>query len=223
MPGAANPVARPGSPVENPRVPAPVVLRGRDVRLEPLTEAHIPPLLQAASLDRSTYGYTPVPVTAVEMAAYVRDALEAQAAGAELPFATVALAAGEERVVGSTRFLDIECWPGRGGDGPTVVEIGATWLASTAQRTPVNTEAKLLMLTHAFEAWGVLRVSLKTDARNERSRRAIERIGAQFEGVRRAHKPATDGGVRDSAYYSIVAVEWPAVRDALLARLDQRR
>ena len=102
---------------------------------------------------------------------------------------------------------------------PDAVEIGSTWLAPSAQRTAINTHAKLLMLTHAFEAWAVLRVTLKTDARNLRSRAAIERIGARFDGVLRAHMPAFDGGVRDTAFYSIVAVEWPELRRALLDRV----
>jgi RimJ/RimL family protein N-acetyltransferase len=100
-----------------------------------------------------------------------------------------------------------------------VAEIGGTWLAPRVQRTPVNTEAKLLMLAHAFEVWRVRRVSLKTDARNERSRRAIERLGARFDGVLRAHMPAADGGLRDSAFYSILDAEWPAVRETLRSRL----
>jgi RimJ/RimL family protein N-acetyltransferase len=100
-----------------------------------------------------------------------------------------------------------------------VAGIGSTWLAASAQRTAVNTEAKLLMLTHAFDVWGVHRVTLKTDARNARSRSSIQRLGAVFEGVRRVHVPAADGTLRDTAYYSIVAAEWPAVRDGLLERV----
>jgi RimJ/RimL family protein N-acetyltransferase len=123
--------------------------------------------------------------------------------------------------VRSCEFWD---WPPgnphqRGADVPDVVEIGATWLAPAAQRTAINTEAKLLMLTHAFEAWRVHRVSLLTDARNERSRAAIARIGARLDGVVRAARVAADGGIRDTAVYSIVEPEWPAVRDALRARL----
>ena len=121
-----------------------------------------------------------------------------------------------------TRFMNIDwwAWPAAADrSGPEAVEIGSTWLAAEAQRSPINTEAKLLMLTHAFETWGVLRVCLKTDARNDRSRRAIERIGASPEGILRNHMPAYDGGVRHSAFYSILADEWPAVREALTARL----
>lgn len=191
----------------------PVVLTGRVVRLEPLEPAHVEALTAAAAEDRSTYGYTWVPADAEEMAEYVATALAEQAAGRHLPFAVRSLATGA--VVGSTRFLDIECWD---GPTPTVVEIGSTWLAASAQRSAVNTEAKLLLLTHAFEVWGVVRVTLKTDARNARSRAAIERVGGRFEGVRRAHMPATDGGVRDTAYFSIVAEEWPDVRAGLVRR-----
>jgi RimJ/RimL family protein N-acetyltransferase len=193
---------------------APVLLEGRGVRLEPLDRTHVEGLAAAAAEDRSTYGWTWVPDGPAAMAEYVTEALAQHAAGEQLPFAIRSSATG---VVGSTRFLDIACW-----DDPTtpsVVEVGSTWLAASAQRTPINTAAKLLLLTHAFETWGVRRVSLKTDARNERSRAAILRIGARFEGVRRAHMPAVDGTVRDSAYYSITAEEWPAVRDGLEARL----
>jgi len=127
--------------------------------------------------------------------------------------------------VGSTSYLGAERWrwpagsPRQRTDRPDVVEIGATWLAASAQRTRCNTEAKLLMLAHAFDVWQVHRVSLKTDARNMTSRRAIERLGARLEGVRRADMPGSDGSVRDSAYYSIVRAEWPEVRQRLEAAL----
>jgi RimJ/RimL family protein N-acetyltransferase len=192
-----------------------VVLCGDVVRLEPMGPEHIDGLVAAASEERSTYGLTLVPDDHDAMKRYVDHALAEEQRGVALPFVT-RLVAGD-RVVGSTRYLDIECWAG--GDTPTVVEIGSTWLAASAQRTAANTEAKLLMLGHAFDTWGVERVTFKTDARNERSRNAIVRLGAQFEGIRRAHMPAFDGGIRDSAYYSIVRVEWPAVRRGLAARL----
>jgi RimJ/RimL family protein N-acetyltransferase len=191
-------------------VVTPVVLEGRWVRLEPLTVEHAAALLQAASGPRETYGLTLVPGE--------------EAARRSLPFATVDRATG--RVVGSTRFLNIEywTWPAanahqRGAERPDVVEIGATWLAAAAQRTPINTEAKLLMLTHAFDRWRVHRVSLMTDARNERSRTAILRLGARFDGVLRAARPASDGAIRDTAAFSILEAEWPAVRAKLEARL----
>lgn len=191
---------------------------------------HAHALARAAAEDRSTYGYTWVPDGPADAERYVQFALEHQAGGRALPWAVRRLS--DDRIVGSTRFLDLEVfawpppWPPGAAQGPepsdehppTVVEIGSTWYAATAQRTGVNAEVKLMQLTHAFEVWGALRVTLKTDARNTASRRAIERLGAALEGVRRAHAPASDGTVRDSAYYSIVASEWPEVRRGLLAR-----
>lgn len=204
----------------------PVTLEGRFVRLEPLTAAHAAPLLAAASGSRETYGLTLVPGSAAETAAYIETALAEQRATRSLPFATVDRAGG--RVIGSTRFLNIEfwAWPAgnphqRGPERPDAVEIGATWLAASAQRTPINTEAKLLMLAHAFEHWRVHRVSLMTDARNQRSRQAILRLGARFDGVLRAARPASDGAIRDTAAFSILEAEWPAVRANLEARLTQ--
>jgi RimJ/RimL family protein N-acetyltransferase len=142
-----------------------------------------------------------------------------------MPFATVDRESG--RVVGSTRFGNIEFWPWppghplqRGEEVPDVVEIGWTWLAADVQRTAINTEAKLLMLAHAFDRWRVHRVSLMTDARNERSRAAILRLGARFDGVVRAQRPAADGGIRDTACFSILDREWPDVRANLERRLS---
>lgn len=211
-------------------MPDRVILAGQVVRLEPLEPSHVDGLVRAASEDRCTYGYTLVPATTSEMSAYVAAALDDEGVGWALPF--VIRHAADQRIVGSTRFLDLDDWtgssnwpPGRAspaGHGvPSVAEIGSTWLAASAQRTPVNTEAKLLMLRHAFDNWEVARVTLKTDARNLRSRTAIERIGARFEGVRRAHVRATDGTIRDTAYFSIVDDEWPAVRDNLMALLGR--
>jgi RimJ/RimL family protein N-acetyltransferase len=214
-------------------MPQRVVLEGRFVRLEPLTDAHADALAAAAAEERSTFGYTRVPNGAGETRAYIADALRDRDEGFALPFATVSLA--DCRVVGTTRFLDLQywdapLWPPAARHAPndpltavpSVAEIGSTWLAASAQRTPVNTEAKLLMLTHAFEAWQVQRVSLKTDARNARSRAAIERLGARFDGVLRAHALAADGGVRDSAFYSILATEWAAAKRRLADRLERR-
>ncbi len=188
-------------------------------------------LVAASSGPRDTFVWTWVPNGAEEVRAYVASALEAQAAGAALPFAIVSRALG--RVVGSTRFGEVETWiwpdghPGRRPDGgPDAAEIGWTWLSPDVQRTAVNTESKRLMLAYAFEVWRLHRVSLITDARNARSRAAIERLGARFEGIRRAHFPGPDGAIRDSATFSIVAREWPEVRerlDALLARGGSER
>lgn len=202
-----------------------VVLTGDVVTLRPLRVDDVDGLVAAAREDRTTYGFTSVPEDDDTMRAYVDAALLDERDGWALPFATTLTSDG--RIVGSTRFLDLDDWSGRRLGGPPqgalgtprTAEIGATWLAASAQRTAANTEAKLLMLQHAFDAWGVERITFKTDARNARSRAAIERVGAQFEGIRRAHVPASDGGIRDSAYYSIVREEWPAVRTGLEARL----
>lgn len=202
----------------------PVTLEGHFVRLEPLTLDHVPALAAAARGSRETYGWTTVPDGEAATAAYVQSALREQAAGRALPFATVLRAS--ETVVGTTRFGNIEYWAWplespnqRGADLPDAVEIGWTWLAANSQRTPVNTEAKLLMLRYAFETLRVYRVRLMTDRRNERSRRAIERIGGKLDGILRAHTPGTDGSVRDSAVYSIVEAEWPGIGAALEHRL----
>jgi len=185
-------------------------LLGRGVALEPLTVARVPELVLAASESRASYGFAVVPVDEPSMRAWVETALGDPRS---VPFVTVA----DGRVVGSTRFAVLERWDtGAVWDG---VEIGWTWLAASAQRTAVNTEAKLLMLTQAFEGWGVRRVTLKTDVRNARSRAAIVRLGAKLDGILRAHMPASDGGVRDSAFYSILSDEWTAVRANLEERL----
>jgi RimJ/RimL family protein N-acetyltransferase len=204
----------------------PVTLEGRIVRLEPLALEHVRPLVEAAGRSRATYAFTWVPEGEAEMRRYVEAALAEQAAGRAVPFATVERAGG--RVVGSTRLFNIEFWAWpegnpnqRGGRLPDVAEIGWTWLAADAQRTAVNTEAKLLMLAHAFDVWRVHRVSLMTDARNERSRQAILRIGARFDGVLRGARPASDGAIRDTAAFSILDEEWPAVRQRLEARLGR--
>ncbi len=202
---------------------APVVLEGQHVRLEPLSLEHVGPLVEAAGEDRRTYQWTIVPDGPAAMRAYVEAALELAAGRQAVPFVTRLLASGT--VIGSTRFANFEHhpWPETSpffrGAAPEGVEIGWTWLAASAQRTRANTEAKWLMLRHAFEAWGVRVVRLKTDRRNERSRAAIERIGGRLDGVIRAHSPGADGTIRDTAYYSIIETEWPEVDAALRARL----
>ena len=202
-------------------------LAGTHARLEALSAAHVPGLAAAATEDRSSYAFTSVPDGQDEAAEYVRAALAEQAGGRVLPFAVVR--ARDDTVVGSTRYLDLEVLGRPGGAvpddarPPTAAEIGSTWYAASAQRTALNTEVKLLLLGHAFDGWQALRVTLKTDARNQRSRTAIERLGARFEGIRRAHTMATDGTIRDSAYYSIVRSEWPGVRTGLLSRLERAR
>jgi RimJ/RimL family protein N-acetyltransferase len=202
-----------------------IVLQGRHVRLEPLERRHIPSLVAAAKGDPELYRWSPVPQDLEQATRYVETALAWREAGTGLPFATVR--AGDSAVIGSTRFFDIERWqwpaghPQHGRATPDACEIGYTWLNRDAIRTPANTEAKYLMLAHAFETWKVCRVCLHTDVRNQRSRAAIERIGGKFEGILRAHRMAADFIARDSARYSIVAGEWPAVRERLL-RLLQR-
>ncbi len=200
----------------------PLTLTGRHVRLEPLRLEHAPALLAAADVSRATYALTQVPADLAAMQAYMRTVLAEAERGECLPFA-VRDAAGA--VVGATRFMSIERWdwPGPPPEpvpaGPDAVEIGGTWYAERVQRTALNTEAKLLLCAHAFEHWRVRRVSWKTDARNERSRAAILRLGARFDGILRAQRPAADGGVRDSAFYSMLASEWPEAKLGLLRRL----
>ena len=156
------------------------------------------------------------------MSAWVQDTIAAREAGHELPFAIYSYA--HERIVGSTRFYELERWrlpaENRQRDRrPDACLIGYTWLGASAQRTACNTEAKLLLLSHAFETWRVHRVAFRIDARNDRSRFAVERLGAKLEGVRRAERIGADGTVRDSAFYSILATEWPAVKKGLIDRL----
>jgi RimJ/RimL family protein N-acetyltransferase len=196
-----------------------LILTGTHVELLPLDPAHADPLLAAASVDRSSYGFTEVPGDADHMARYIDNLLAKRRAGTDLPFVQRRVADG--RVVGCTRYLEMRRWRGR--SEPDEVEIGGTWLAADVQRSALNTEAKLLLLTHAFERWRVDRVAIATDARNERSRRAIERIGGRFEGVLRHHRPSSVAGEagrpRDTALFAVTDDDWPAVRQALLERL----
>lgn len=184
----------------------PVTLRGRLVRLEPMTDDHVPALCRVG-LDPDLWRWIPTAVTTPEeMSAYVAAALDEQRHGLALPFVIFDQASGE--VIGSTRYGNVEPLDRR-------LEIGWTWLAAAHQRTGANTEAKLLLLTHAFETLGAIRVELKTDALNERSRRAIQRLGAIEEGMLRKHKLTASGRVRDTVYFSIVDTEWPAVKERL--------
>lgn len=187
-----------------------MTLEGVHVRLEPLTLDHLGPLTEIGLAPDLWRWTTQVARTPQEMEEYVRGALAEQSAGRALPFATVHRASG--RVVGSTRFGAIE-------PAHRKVEIGWTWIARSWQRTAVNTEAKYLMLRHAFEVWRCVRVELKTDRLNERSRAAILRIGAKEEGILRSHLITATGRVRDTVYFSIIAEEWPAVRAALETKL----
>jgi RimJ/RimL family protein N-acetyltransferase/GNAT superfamily N-acetyltransferase len=190
------------------------VLAGPHVRLEPLRHGHVPGLVAAAAGGGDLYRWTVVPRDTGQARRYVEKALAARDAGTSVPFAVVRAADGA--VIGSTRFWDLVSWPWPDGKtAPDTCEIGHTWLSRDVIRTGVNTEMKRLMLTHAFEAWGVQSVCLHTDARNQRSRDAIGRIGATFEGILRAHRLAAELGPRDSARFSITAAEWPAVRQHL--------
>ncbi|WP_399885232.1 GNAT family N-acetyltransferase [Streptomyces sp. BBFR51] len=194
------------------------VLEGTLVRLEPLGHRHAADLALAAEEDRGTYGFTWVP-GADEVGAYI-DAQSARAATGRLaPYAQVSLATG--RAVGATAYWEPRSW--LTDDALDAVEVGFTWLARSTQGTGVNAEAKLLLFRHAFEVWQVSRVDLKTDARNERSRAAIEKTGARFEGVlrnwSRSWAPGEEGRLRDSAIYSITPAEWPGCRERLERRV----
>ncbi len=200
-----------------------LILKGRDVTLRPLAHDDTEALAKAAAESREQYRYTPVPEGLDAARAYIDQAIKMRDNGERYPFSIIYLG----RFAGSTSFWDYHTWTWPPGstmqrhDRPDVCEIGHTWLAASAQRTRCNTEAKFLLLSHAFEQWAVHRVTLRTDARNSRSRGAIERLGAKFEGIRRADKPASDNTVRDSAYYSIIASEWPAAKAQLVERLNR--
>jgi|ERR1035438_3362342 RimJ/RimL family protein N-acetyltransferase len=195
-----------------------VTLTGRYVTLTPLALADVPALVHAASGDRSTYGWSIVPDSVDQMEVIVRRQLADRDQRSAVPFVTRRSDTAE--IIGMTRFLTLRWFFDR--EFPDAAEIGGTFVTAVAQRTPVNTEAKLLMMAHAFDVWGVRRLDLKTDERNERSRRAIERIGGHFEGVLRnwqaAQVEGEDDRTRNSAMYSIVLSEWPDVR----ARLEER-
>ncbi|WP_416982859.1 GNAT family N-acetyltransferase [Streptomyces sp. T028] len=194
------------------------VLEGSLVRLEPLEHRHAAGLAVAAAENRETYGFTEVP-RGDGVAAYIDAKLDAAAAGLVVPYAQVSLVSG--RAVGVTGYCEPRDW--RGDGRLDAVEIGFTWLAASAQGTGVNAEAKLLLFRHAFDDWGVSRVDLKTDARNDRSRAAIASVGARFEGVLRnwsiSRAPGEEGRLRDSAMFAITADEWPERREALERRV----
>jgi RimJ/RimL family protein N-acetyltransferase len=196
-------------------------LRGEEVYLRPLVMSDAEALAEAAAEARDTYGLTAVPNGLDEAHRYIQEALDLREAGIRFAFTTI----WRDRVVGTTGYWELQPWkwpdrsPMQRVDRPDVVEVGSTWLAASAQRTRCNTESKYLLFAHAFDVWEVHRVSLRTDARNARSRAAIERLGAKFEGIRRADLPGEDGSVRDSAYFSVVRAEWPEVRARLRAFL----
>ena len=185
----------------------PIILQGKHVRLEPMTEAHAPALAEIGIgqpfWDFMVYGKIN---TLDDMRNWVLDVLSREKKGTDLAFVVIHLASG--RVAGATRYLNI--MPNDRG-----LEIGGTWYGPEFQRTPVNTESKYLLLQHAFETLGCIRVQLKTDSRNERSQKAIERIGAVKEGVLRNHMILPDGHYRHSVYYSVLDTEWPDVKKRL--------
>jgi RimJ/RimL family protein N-acetyltransferase len=200
-------------------------LLGRHVRLEPLDYRHIDGLVAAAAVDPSPYHWSPVPQGKDEATAYIETAMAWRRANTAIPLAIVRVA--DDTVIGSTRYFDMERWswpeghPRHGRELADVCEIGYTWLTQSAIRTAANTEAKLLMLTHAFETWKMLRVCFHADARNTPSRAALERIGGKFEGILRAHRMAKDYTARDSARYSILDADWPEVKQRLRHLLDR--
>jgi N-acetyltransferase len=201
-------------------------LHGRLVRLEPLSWTHATDLADAAEEDRSTFGYTWVP-RRLDIHQYIAHQLQQAESRKLTPLAQIRLA--DNRAVGCTAYFDPRAWPGRPNE-PCAVGIGWTWLAVSAQGTGINVEANLLLLLlllllrHAFERLGVARVDITTDARNDRSRRAIERLGATYEGILRqwspSRAPGEEGDLRDSAMYSIISPEWPECEARLQSRLD---
>jgi RimJ/RimL family protein N-acetyltransferase len=213
---------RPGRP-GNPRAGARAIvdvssLIGKHLRLEPLRHDHVPGLVAAASGGGELYCWSPVPQDQAQVQRYVETAIAARDSETAAPFAVVR--AEDDTVIGSTRFFDLGYWAwpdGHHRSGPDTCEIGYTWLSRDAIRTGANTEMKRLMLTFAFETWQVRSVCLHTDARNQRSRDAMQRIGARFEGILRSHRLGADLAPRDSVRFSVTAADWPAVR----LRLDE--
>jgi RimJ/RimL family protein N-acetyltransferase len=197
------------------------ILEGTLVRLEPLDHRHTTDLAVAAEEDRASYAFTWVP-TATEVDQYIDAQLERAATGRMAPYAQVMRSTG--KAVGATAYWDPRFWPET--EKLSAIEVGFTWLGASAQGSGVNLESKLLLFTNAFENWGVVRLDLKTDARNSRSRGAIESVGAKLEGVLRnwsqSWAPGEEGLLRDSAMYSIIATEWPECRTRLEDRLARK-
>jgi N-acetyltransferase len=206
--------AAPSSPGARPVAEASALI-GKVVRLEPLEYRHVPGLVAASADGAELYRWSPVPQDEGQVRQYVETAIAARDAGNAAPFAVIRTE--DDAVIGSTRFFDLEywAWPEAHGPGPDTCEIGYTWLSPKAVRTGANTEMKRLMLTHAFETWRVQSVCLHTDARNQRSRDAMVRIGLRYEGTLRAHRLGADLTPRDSARFAVTAAEWPAVRQHL--------
>jgi len=204
----------------------PFTLEGQHVRLEPLGHHHAEGLTAASAADPSLYQWSLVPVGRESVNAYIDTALNQRVAGTCIPFATIRRA--DNTIIGSTRFFELERWawpsssPHHGTHTFDTGEIGYSWLTASAIRTAANTEAKLLMLTHAFDVWNMCSIHLCTDARNERSAAAIERIGAKFEGILRAHRMAADFTPRNTKRFSIIAAEWPEGKRSLEQKMGRR-
>jgi RimJ/RimL family protein N-acetyltransferase len=191
--------------------PQPITLTGTRVQLQPLSESHLDPLSEVG-LDPDLWKWIPIQVLdRDQMLRYIQSALAEQQKGVSIPFATIDRASN--KVVGSTRFMSIDVPNKR-------LEIGATWIAKPWQRTAINTEAKYLMMRHAFETLGCNRVEWKTDALNTQSRNAILRLGAKQEGIFRHHVVTWTGRLRDSVYFSVIAPEWPEVKKGLEAKIN---
>ena len=191
----------------------PLILSGRSVRLEPLEPRHIPALMAISSKTPETYRYTSTPVTDAQRDAYFEAAFRGREERTAYPFVLLEPRTGG--VIGSSRYSDIK-WRHRN------LELGYTWLEPAYQGSAVNVESKLLMLEHAFETLEFVRVQIHTDTRNERSQRAVEALGATFEGVLRRHMIVKDGFVRDTKVYSVVDIDWPEVKERLKARLEKK-
>lgn len=191
----------------------PITLLGKHVLLEPLRPHHAPALLVAGRSPEIWSWTTAAPLTSeAAVAKFIADAMKAEEQGTEYVFAVIAVKSG--RVLGSTRYMDVR--PAHRG-----VEIGGTWYTPDVWGTVVNPESKFLLLRHAFEEWGALRVQMKTDARNLRSQQAIRKLGAQYEGTLRNQMVRRDGTVRDTAMFSLIDTEWPAVKAGLIRRLSE--
>jgi RimJ/RimL family protein N-acetyltransferase len=188
----------------------PVTLTGRFVRLRPLSPEDGPALLDAGRSPEIWDWMSAMPTTAESMSEWLEAALTAQRQGVELPFTVVRLP--DEKVIGSTRYLGIQ-------EANRTVQIGWTWYAPDAWGTSVNPEAKFLLLEHAFERWGAVRVALQTDVKNLHSQAAIRKLGAKYEGTLRNHRIRRDGSLRDTVLFSIIQSEWPSVKAALTQRL----
>ena len=191
---------------------SPITLEGQQVRLEPLSRAHAEPLVAAAGDGELWNNTVTIIPDSAGITSYIEAALAGQSLGKELPFVIINKSSNE--VVGTTRFYEIR-------PDDRAAAIGYTWLAKSAQRTAINTETKLLLLTHAFETWQCVRVELITDVLNEQSRAAILRLGAKQEGILRKHLILPSGRIRDSVVFSIIDSEWPEVKTRLLARLER--